>query len=167
MKQKTLVVLKPDTIGRGLVGEVLMRFERVGLKICGIKMVQPDKDFYFHHYETIGKMISRRGQKAFDMTLDYMNVGPVVAIVLEGVESVKLMRKMVGATQSSEAAPGTIRGDYSHMSFDYADVINQGLPNMIHASGDPEEAALEIAHWFKPEELFEYDLCNKPFIFGQ
>lgn len=167
MIQKTLVVLKPDTVGRGLVGEVTTRFERVGLKICGIKMVRPDQDFFFHHYETIGKMISRRGQKAFDINLAYMNTGPVIALVLEGVESVKLMRKMAGTTQSSEAAPGTIRGDYSHMSFAYADLINQWLPNMIHASGDPEEAALEIAHWFKPEELFDYDLPSKPFIYGQ
>lgn len=167
MKQRTLVVLKPDTVGRGLVGEVITRFERVGLKICGIKMVQPDKDFYYYHYETIGQMISRRGQKAFDITLDYMNVGPVIALVLEGVEAVPLMRKMVGATQSSEAAPGTIRGDYSHMSFAFADVINQWLPNMIHASGNVEEAEKEIAHWFKPEELFDYDLCNKKFMYGQ
>ena len=167
MIQKTLVVLKPDTISRGLVGEVMSRFERVGLKICAIKMVKPTKEFYFHHYETIGQMISRRGQKAFDMTLDYMNVGPVIAIVLEGIDTVKLMRKMVGATQSSEAAPGTIRGDYSHMTFGYADVISQGLPNMIHASGDEAEAALEIAHRFAPEELFDYDLCNKPFIYGK
>ncbi len=167
MKQKTLVVLKPDTVQRGLIGEVMTRFEKVGLKVCGIKMVQPDKDFYFHHYETIGEMVSRRGEKAFNITLDYMNTGPVIAIVLEGVDSIPLLRKMVGATQSSEAAPGTIRGDYSHMTFAFADVINQGLPNMIHASGNPEEAEKEIAHWFKKEELFDYDICNKQFVYGK
>jgi nucleoside-diphosphate kinase len=167
MIQKTLVVLKPDTVGRSLIGEIISRFERVGLKLCGIKMLQPDREFYFHHYETIGQMVSRRGQKVFDMTLDYLNAGPVVAMVWEGVEAVALVRKLVWSTQASEAAPGTIRGDYSHMTFDYADKINHGLINMIHASGDADEAKLEIEHWFKPEEIYEYDLSNKRFMHGK
>lgn len=101
------------------------------------------------------------------MTIDYMDSAPVLALVLEGVEVVKLVRKIVGATESCGAAPGTIRGDYSHMSFGFADVINQGLPNMIHASGDVDEAKLEVAHWFAPTELFDYDLCNKAFMYGK
>ena len=72
MVQRTLVVLKPDTVGRSVVGEIISRFERVGLHIVGMKMVRPDHDFYFHHYETLGKMISRRGQKPFDMTVKMM-----------------------------------------------------------------------------------------------
>ncbi len=167
MKQKTLVVLKPDTVGRSLVGEIITRFEKVGLKICAVKLAQPSKEFYFHHYETIGKMISRRGEKAFTITLDYMNAGPVVAIVLEGIEAIALVRKMIGDTQSSQAAPGTIRGDYGHMTYGYADVISQWITNMIHASGNEEEATLEIAHWFKEEELFDYDLCNRAFVYGK
>ena len=83
--EKTLIVLKPDAVQRGIVGEVLTRFEKVGLKIVGMKMVQPTKDHYYHHYETIGQVISRRGQEVFDVTLDFMMEGPVVAVVLEGI----------------------------------------------------------------------------------
>lgn len=81
--QKTLVVLKPDSVGRSIVGEIISRFERAGLHIVAMKMVKPDKDFLHHHYENIGQMISRRGQKAFDVTLGFMTKSPVVAIVLE------------------------------------------------------------------------------------
>jgi nucleoside-diphosphate kinase len=161
--EKTLIVLKPDTIQRGIAGEILTRFEKVGLKIVGCKMLQPSYDHYFHHYENIGKMVSRRGQKAFDVTLSMMNAGPVIAIVLEGVESVALVRKMVGATEPKSALPGTIRGDYSHMSFGHADANDVGIPNLIHASGDPTEAAAEISHWFAESELYNYETAHEKF----
>ncbi len=119
-------------------------------------MIRPDKDFLYHHYETLGNMISRRGQKAFDVTLEMMNKGPMVAIVLEGVEIVEYVRKIVWATEPKAAAPGTIRGDYAHMSFAYADGKDIWVPNLIHASGTIEEAQEEIKHRFKQEELFEY-----------
>lgn len=154
MIQRTLVVLKPDAVKRWVSGEIISRFERVGLKIVGMKMVQPNKDFWFHHYETIGTMITRRGQKAFDMTLDMVAWSPVIAMVLEGVESVQLLRKMVGATEPKSAAPGTIRWDYAHVSFGYADSHNIWVANLVHASGDETEAKAEIAHWFKEEELY-------------
>ncbi|MFA7717868.1 MAG: nucleoside-diphosphate kinase [Candidatus Absconditabacterales bacterium] len=163
MLQRTLVVLKPDSVGRSIVGEIISRFERAGLHIAAIKMVRPDKDFLYHHYETLGKMISRRGQKAFDVTLEMMSKGPMVAIVLEGVEVVDYVRKMVGTTEPKAAAPGTIRGDYAHMSFAYGDKQNIGVPNLVHASGNVEEAKEEIKHWFKDNELFEYDPLHKLF----
>jgi nucleoside-diphosphate kinase len=119
--EKTLVLFKPDTVQRGLVGEILTRFERVGLKIVGTKMIFPDKDHYYKHYEDIGQMVTRRGEKAFNVTLEMMQTGPVIAMVFEGVEAVGLVRKMVGGTEPKSALPGTIRGDYSHMSFEYAD----------------------------------------------
>lgn len=162
-QEKTLIIFKPDAVQRGIVGEILTRFEKVGLKIVGTKMIKPDYDHYFHHYENIGKMVSRRGQKTFDVTLEMMNEGPVIAFVLEGVEAVALVRKMVGTTESKSALPGTIRGDYSHMSFAYADANEVGLPNLIHASGDPTEAAAEIAHWFSENELFEYEAAHEKF----
>lgn len=81
--QRTLVVLKPDTIGRTIVGEIISRFERAGIHIAGIKMMRPDKTFLHHHYEGIGQMISRRGQKPFDMTIEFMTKNPVIAMVLE------------------------------------------------------------------------------------
>lgn len=155
--EKTLILLKPDAMGRGLAGEIITRFERVGLKIVGAKMVWPDKDFYMHHYEGISQMITRRGQKAFDITMDLMVQSPVLAIVLEGVHAVELVRKMVGATEPKSALPGTIRGDYAHVSFAHADAMSRGIPNLIHASGNAEEAAAELAHWFKADELFSYD----------
>ena len=159
--ERTLIILKPDAIQRGIAGEIITRFERAGLKIVGAKMLQPDVDHYHHHYEAISKMISRRGQKAFDVTLEMMQKGPVIAMVLEGIEAVSLVRKMVGATEPKEALPGTIRGDYAHMSFAHADKESIGVPNIIHASGDPKEAEQEIAHWFSEAELFDYTAAHE------
>lgn len=161
--EKTLVVFKPDTVQRGLVGEILTRFERVGLKIVATKMIAPDKEHYYKHYEEIGKMVTRRGEHAFGVTLEMMIQGPVIAMVLEGVEAVALVRKLVGPTEPKSAAPGTIRGDFSHMSFGYADNANIGIPNLIHASGDVEEAGKEIDHWFSDTELYQYKTLNEKF----
>lgn len=162
--ERTLVLFKPDTVQRGLVGEILSRFERVGLKIVGTKMIAPDKDHYYHHYESIGQMVTRRGQQAFDVTLEMMVQGPVIAMVLEGVEAVALVRKLVGGTEPKSALPGTIRGDFSHMSFEYADGKKKGIPNLIHASGDPEEAEKEIGHWFSDGEIYAYERANEKFV---
>lgn len=156
MVQRTLIIFKPDAVQRGIVGEILSRFERVGLKIVGAKMVNPDKDQYYTHYEGISKMISRRGQKTFDVTLKFMTSGPVIAMVLEGVEAVPQVRKMVGSTEPMAADMGTIRGDYAHISFGYADAHDEAVPNLIHASGNPEEAEAEVSYWFKPEEIQTY-----------
>ncbi|MDD5721072.1 MAG: nucleoside-diphosphate kinase [Candidatus Pacebacteria bacterium] len=162
-QERTLVIFKPDAVQRGLVGEILSRFEKAGFKIVGMKMLRPDQKHYFHHYETIGKMISRHNQKIFDITVEMMSEGPVIATVLEGVEAVSFIRKMVGPTESKSALPGTIRGDYSHMSFAHADKEDVGLPNLLHASGDTEEAKLEIAHWFSDNELFDYETVHEKF----
>lgn len=161
--ERTLIVFKPDAVQRGIVGEILQRFERVGLKIIGVKMVAPGREHYFAHYETIGKMVTRRGEEIFDMTLNMMMDGPVIAMVLEGVEAVAVVRKIVGPTEPKSADMGTIRGDYSHVSFGYANECRKGVPNLIHASGDPDEAEQEVAHWFKPEELMDYATLNEKF----
>ncbi len=162
-QERTLIIFKPDAVQRGIVGEILSRFERAGFKIVGSKMLKPDYNHYFKHYEDIGKMVSRRGQKVFDITLEMMNEGPVVAFVLEGVEAVAMVRKMVGTTEPKSALPGTVRGDYSHMSFAHADANEIGIPNILHASGDVEEAKLEVAHWFSENELFEYETAHEQF----
>lgn len=161
--ERTLILFKPDAVQRGLVGEILTRFERVGLKIVGTKMVAPDDQHLYAHYEEIGQMITRRGQDKFDITVQMMLEGPVIAMVLEGVEAVELVRKLVGTTESKSAAPGTIRGDYSHMSFGYADNKGKGIPNLIHASGDSEEAAKEVSHWFAESELYDYSVLHEKF----
>ena len=161
--ERTLIILKPDAVKRGLVGEIIARFEKAGLKIVGAKMLSPDYDQFFHHYENISKMVSRRGQSAFDVTLTMMQEGPVIAFVLEGISSVPLVRKMVGDTEPQKALPGTIRGDYAHMGFDYANKQGIGVPNVIHASGNSEEAEQEIAHWFSESELFEYSTVHEEY----
>lgn len=161
--QRTLILFKPDAVQRGIVGEILTRFERVGLKIIGTKMIFPSKEHYHKHYEGIGKMVTRRGEKAFDMALEFMTQGPVIAMVFEGVEAVELVRKLVGGTEPKTALPGTIRGDYSHMSFGYADEHNVGIPNLIHASGSIEEAKQEISHWFSDFEIYNYTSPREKF----
>lgn len=161
--EKTLVVFKPDAVQRGVVGEILTRFERVGLKLVGIKMIKPDKEHYHKHYEEIGQVITRRGEETFNNVLDMMNLGPVIAVVLEGVEAVDLVRKLVGSTEPKAAAPGTIRGDFSHMSFGFADSANKAVPNLIHASGDSNEAEQEISHWFSDAELYDYSALHEKF----
>lgn len=159
--ERTLILLKPDAVKRGISGEIITRFERAGLKIVGIKMIMPDEAQYFHHYETISKMVSRRGKEAFEVTLAMMQEGPVIAVVLEGIKAVSLVRKMVGDTEPQKAAPGTIRGDYAHMGFEHSNKEKIGVPNVIHASGTEEEAELEIAHWFSQSELFEYETVHE------
>lgn len=161
--EQTLIIFKPDALQRGLVGDILTRFERVGLRIVGTKMLSPDSSHYFTHYEEIGKLKTRAGDQIFDITLKMMGEGPVIAMVLEGVEAVALVRKMVGGTEPKSAAPGTIRGDFSHMSYTYADNKQKGIPNLIHASGDPAEAEQEIAHWFAAPELFDYEALHEKF----
>lgn len=161
--QRSLVVCKPDAVQRGIVGEILQRFERVGLKIVGMKMVMPDEKQYERHYEEIGQMITRRGEQTFRYNLAYMMTGPVIAIVLEGVECVPLVRKIVGPTEPKSAEMGTIRGDYAHMSFGYSDTKGMGVPNLIHASGSVEEAKKEIKLWFADEELYDYSDLNEKY----
>lgn len=165
--EQTLIILKPDAVQRGIVGEIITRFERAGLKIIATKMLQPDKDHYYHHYEGISKMVSRRGEGPFKLTLELMQRGPVIAIVLEGLSAVSLVRKMVGDTEPQKALPGTIRGDYAHMGFGHADKHQVGVPNLIHASGNVEEAEAEIQHWFSDSELFTYETVHEAYTFAK
>ena len=159
--QRTLIVLKPDAVARGIAGEILSRFERAGLKVVGLKMVAPDEAHYHKHYEDIGQLISRRGEQVYRRNADFMMTGPVIAAVLEGVQAVATVRKMVGETEPHQAAPGTIRGDYAHMTIDHANEQGGGLANLIHASADADEAKAEIRHWFSGSELFEYKTAHQ------
>jgi nucleoside-diphosphate kinase len=148
--QRTLVLLKPDAVQRCFVGEVLTRFERAGLKIVGMKMVWVDKEFSKKHYH-------EHVEKAFYPGLeDVITSGPVVALVLEGVEVIVTVRKMVGTTEPKSAAPGTIRGDYAHVSYGYADQKKIGIKNIVHASADEKDAAKEVGLWFEAKELHSY-----------
>jgi nucleoside-diphosphate kinase len=179
--EQTLIVFKPDTIKRGLVGEILSRFERVGLKIVGIKMVQVDSKLATAHYpDSLADIIGNKtkadwdnygveytetpqeiGQVILDATRDFMKSAPVVAIVLEGDHAVEVVRKLVGSTGPKDSAPGTIRGDYAHLSLGKASAKKKGAANLIHASGNVEEAVIEIKLWFKSDEIFDYRLSHE------
>jgi nucleoside-diphosphate kinase len=161
--EQTLVIFKPDSVQRGIVGQIVTRFENAGYKIVGTKMLNPDYDHYHKHYEGIGTLKTRKGDEIFENTLSGMLEGPVIAMVLEGIDAVDGIRKMVGATEPKQALPGTIRGDFAHVTFAQASTINKGVANIVHASADKDEAKKEIAHWFKSDELYSYKASHEPF----
>ena len=143
MIEMTLILVKPDGVKRCLVGNIVTRFENAGLKIIGLKMVWCDKDHALRHYTE--DITMRRGQFVRDKLVAFLIEGPVVAVCLEGIDAVEVVRKIVGSTEPKTAPPGTIRGDFAHMSIARADDIKKGLPNLIHASGNKEEAKSEIS----------------------
>lgn len=153
MIQRTLILLKPDAVSRGIVGEILSRFEKVGAAMVGMKLLTSEKDAALAHYTE--DIAIRRGEKVRKMLIEMITNGPIVAIVFEGVEMIEVARKMVGATEPKAALPGTIRGDYAHISYQHADEKGSAIFNLVHASSSLEEAEAEIAVWFKPEELIE------------
>lgn len=161
--ERTLIIFKPDAVQRGIIGEIITRFERVGLKIVATKMLQPDYEHYFEHYEGIGSLKTRKGQDIFESQLKTMLEGPVIAVVLEGINAAEQVRKMVGDTQPKSALPGTIRGDYAHSTYDAAAVHGMGVSNVIHASADAEEAQKEINHWFSDSEIYDYETVHEKF----
>jgi len=151
--ERTLIVIKPDGVQRSLVGRLVQRFEDVGLKLVGMKMIWIDEDFAKKHYFDLAE---RRGEHVLRNMVDLMTEGPVVAVVLEGVEAVENVRRIVGGTEPKTAAPGTIRGDFAHHSYAYTDSKDQGIRNLIHASGNSDEAKQEVALWFNDKELHTY-----------
>ena len=152
--EKTLVLLKPDTIQRSLIGEIISRFEKVGMKIIGMKMAWVDKDFSKKHYKAHVKKEFYSGLEAM------ITEGPVIAMVIEGLHSIESVRKMVGGTEPKTAQPGTIRGDYAHHSYEYTDKKGIAIKNLIHASGNKEDAEYEIKLWFDSGELHSYETVH-------
>lgn len=159
--EQTLIIFKPDAVMRGIVGEIITRFERAGFKIVATKMLRPNYEHYFKHYEGIGTLKTRKGDEIFESQLATMQVGPVVAMVLEGVEAVETVRKMVGDTEPRAALPGTIRGDYAHITYGQAAKMGIGVSNIIHASAEAKEAKQEINHWFSQDEIHEYQATHE------
>ncbi|MGH3746842.1 MAG: nucleoside-diphosphate kinase [Micromonosporaceae bacterium] len=151
--ERTLVLLKPDAVARGLAGRLIQRFEDAGLKIVGVKMHQIDADFARKHYFDLEE---RHGKSVYDALAGFMQQGPVVALVLEGAEAVANVRRLVGPTYPDQAAPGTIRGDFAHHSKAYTEATHKAVANLVHASGNTEEAKYEVELWFRDEELFDY-----------
>ncbi len=176
MMERTLVVLKPDAVQRGLIGKIIQRFEDAGLKIVGMKMVQATSELSQKHYtDALIPIVGNKTKKDWDAagmkytetteelgkmivegTRKFLMSNPVIAIVVEGISAVEVTRKLVGSTGPKDSPPGTIRGDFAHASLGYASMKKRGAANLIHASGTVEEAKKEIELWFKPSELFSY-----------
>ncbi|MEM4267972.1 MAG: nucleoside-diphosphate kinase [Candidatus Woesearchaeota archaeon] len=160
MIERTLVLLKPDAVERCIIGEIITRFEKAGLKIVGMKMVWVDKRLSRKHYKEHVK-------KPFYPGLErYITAGPVVAIAIEGVHAVSNTRKIVGETSSHKSLPGTIRGDFGHMSIEFADKSKRQYTNLIHASSDIQSAKREISLWFNKNELHSYKTVHEKHVFG-
>jgi nucleoside-diphosphate kinase len=158
MIERTLVLIKPDGVQRALVGRIIQRFEDAGMKMAGLKMVWADEEYAKKHYtEDISR---RRGEHVRKYLLDFITEGPIIAFVLEGVNAIENVRKMVGATEPKAAQPGTIRGDFSHTSYAYCDDKKMVVKNLIHASADAEDAQREITVWFSKHELHSYKTVN-------
>jgi len=163
MIQKTLVLIKPDGVKRSLTGRILQRFEDAGLKIVAMRMQWIDKDFAGKHYTE--DIALRRGEQVRKWLIDYVTEGPIFAMVLEGVNAVDVVRKIVGTTEPAGALPGTIRGDFAHISYAHADSKQIPIKNLIHASGNAEEAKQEVALWFNEKEIHEYKTVHEELIY--
>lgn len=148
MMERTFLMVKPDGVQRGLIGEIVGRFERKGLKLVAAKFMRVTEELAERHYE------EHRGKPFYDSLIGFITSGPVFAMVWEGDDAIALARAMIGKTNALEAAPGTIRSDYAvHTNY-----------NIIHGSDSPESAAREIALFFRPEELVEYELLIQRWI---
>lgn len=154
MIEKTLVLLKPDAVKRGLMGEIITRFEKAGLKIVAMRLAWVDAEKAKKHYTE--DITVRRGEKVRNYLVDFITSGPVLAFVVEGVDAIENVRMMVGTTEPKSAIPGTIRGDYSHVSYVHADAEEKVVANIIHASADKADADREIYVWFNDDEIYDY-----------
>jgi nucleoside-diphosphate kinase len=192
--ERTLILIKPDGIQRALVGEVLGRLERAGLKIVALKMLRAERGVLERHYpadEAWVRTIGGKTREAFESygmdvralmgtddplaigrqvrgwLIEFMQTTPIVAAVLEGVHAVSVTRKIVGATLPVFAAPGTIRGDFSVDAPTVANAGRRPVRNLIHASGTVEEAAHEVPLWFRPEEVYAYRRADEGVMVGE
>ncbi|MGH2428047.1 MAG: nucleoside-diphosphate kinase [Candidatus Limnocylindria bacterium] len=139
--QRTLVLVKPDGVQRGLIGEIIGRFERKGLKVSGLRLMQVPRDMAERHYAV------HHGKHFYAGLVEFITSGPVAAIALDGPDAIDVVRRMVGKTMPNEAEPGTIRGDLGI----------SGLRNLVHASDAPETAAAEMELWFGGEAVVDYE----------
>ena len=147
--EKTLVILKPSAVQRGLIGEITTRFERKGLRLAGMKMMQLTDELLNEHYAHLSE------KPFFQRVKNSMMASPVIVCCYEGVDAIQVVRSMTGATNGRVAIPGTIRGDFSVSSQE----------NIIHTSDSPKTAIEEINRFFKPEELFEYKQVHMPYLY--
>jgi len=183
MKEQTVVLVKPDGVRRGIIGEIMSRFERVGLKLIAAKLIWVDKLLVGKHYPNDRAYLRNVGERTLEnyqqygwdskeklgtsdpleigklirkWNMEFLSSGPVLALILEGHSAVSIVRKMIGHTFPAEAVPGTIRGDYSLESAYQANSELRTIRNLIHASGSKEEAEFEKKLWFKRSEIYSY-----------
>ena len=147
--ERTLVIIKPDGVQRGLIGEIIRRFERRGLRIAAMKMIQISTELAERHYAV------HKGKPFYEGLIQYITSGPVVVMVLEGKQAIEIVRRTMGATNPAEAAPGTIRADFG---------VEIGR-NLVHGSDSPETAAFEVPLFFSEEEILSYSRDVDPWIY--
>ena len=186
--EKTLVILKPDAVQRTLVGEIIQRFEKVGLKLVAMKMLEADVSMIEKHYladpnwktltgERVKENMQNAGVDVSDKTSEelgnevlcrlkrYMSAGPVIAFILEGANAIKLTRKIVGATEPLGSDVGTIRGDFVLDSYAMADEHGRSIRNLIHASSSSEDASIEMKIWFSEKEIVNYESVHEKVLY--
>lgn len=188
-KEKTLVIIKPDGIQRNLIGEIISRYERIGLKLVGIKMMHATEDLIKNHYTLDPGWFKAVGEKGIKGLLDkgltptmnaddmahavldrlvrYMTSGPIIAMIWQGAHAVKIVRKITGGTEPLTSDVGTIRGDYVLDSYQMSNDDDRAVRNIVHASGSVKEAEDEIKHWFTDEEIMDYVLVNDEVLYGK
>lgn len=186
--ERTLVVIKPDGIQRSLIGEIIGRYERVGLKLVGMKFLVPTAAHIEKHYtldpgwkravgeKAIASYLKKGqqppsadplvvGEQVIERLKKYMTTAPIAAMVWEGAHAVEVVRKITGSTEPRSSDVGTIRGDFVLDSYQMADTDDRAIRNLIHASGTIPEAEAEIAHWFSPKELVNYRLVQERILY--
>ena len=187
-KEQTFVIIKPDGIQRTLIGEIIRRYERTGLKLVALKMVLPDEKMVVKHYTVDPDWIRKVGEKSIlsyekkgleapyknpedcgravlERLKKYMTTGPVIVMVWQGNKAVGIVRKLTGGTEPLTSDVGTIRGDFTIDSYDMSDLDDRAIRNLIHASGSVDEAEKEIAIWFKAGEIFQYNLVQDKMLY--
>lgn len=186
-QERTLVILKPDTVQRSLIGEVIRRFERTGLKCTAMKMFMADEVRLLQHYNKDDAWFLKKGARVVEdmqaqgrevtkepieygkdiirTIVHYMEAAPVVAMVWEGNEAVAVVTKLVGSTEPKTSDVGTIRGDFTVDSYSHSSYENRSVRNLVHQSESPEEAEREIALWFKEEEIMNYTTAQERIMY--
>lgn len=187
--ERTLVIIKPDGIQRSLIGEIIKRYERAGLKLVATKMMVAEADHVKKHYTLDPEWVVKTGLKTIKGYTDkglkpphtdplkiteiilknlikYITSGPVLVMVWQGAHAVEIVRKLTGGTEPLTSDVGTIRGDFVIDSYRMSDTDARSVRNLVHASGSPKEADEEIAHWFKKNELIDYSLIQDAILYN-
>lgn len=190
--ERTFVLVKPDGVKRGLVGEIIHRFEQRGLKVIALKLLVASREQAHAHYPNTVEWLTGMGNKTLEYyakygkdplkeigtadaleigkkvagwNVDFLTSGPAVAMVVSGLHAIDMVRKIVGATFPAKAEMGTVRGDFSVDSSVLANTDRRAVHNLVHASGEPSEATHEINHWFAPEEVHDYRRAEEDIMF--